>query len=204
MQAKTQEVESSFLTAYENDDEVWRNYRRALFIEGLTSAVIRKHEKTIKEYITELGARGALDDVTVDEGADSLDITSGHRDSSGGAEVPIKGRGDSLKSEQWSLAVDQPPQSSRHTSIDETALLQGPSPPDAMENVRGVKGRPLNIGLKRQVHLGTELLSLRLNSLVREAVTPDLFQDLSLVLLMGRMQTPPDLCAAQAGKLSCR
>jgi hypothetical protein len=66
----------------------------------------------------------------------------------------IEERGDGLKSEQWSLTVDQPSQSSHRTSIDGTALLQGPSPPDAMENVRGVKSRPLNVSLKRQRSFG--------------------------------------------------
>ncbi|KIM98620.1 hypothetical protein OIDMADRAFT_31398 [Oidiodendron maius Zn] len=60
--------EGSILTSYAEDDKkVWKEFRRGLIKEGFSSKVIEKHGKTIREYIMELGTRGALDDVLPDE-----------------------------------------------------------------------------------------------------------------------------------------
>jgi hypothetical protein len=59
--------EGSILTSYAEDDtKVWKEFRRGLIEEGFKSGVIERHGKIIKEYIMELGTRGALDDVLLD------------------------------------------------------------------------------------------------------------------------------------------
>lgn len=147
MQAEMQGDASSILTKStidENDEKaVWRDFRRALIMEGYSSNVIQKHKETIKDYITELGDRGALDDVTVEEGVESPDISSSHEDRSYGGAVPVAERQDTLQSEQQSLVVDQAGESSHPFIIDERPLSP-PSLPEAMENIRGVRSRPLN------------------------------------------------------------
>ena len=55
--------EGSVLTTYADDDKaVWKEFRKELIGEGLSSTIIRKHKRLIKAYIKELGDRGLLDD----------------------------------------------------------------------------------------------------------------------------------------------
>jgi len=62
LQAKTRE--GSVLTSYAEDDKTfWKDFRRELIKEGFSSAVLSRHKAVIKEYVMELGSRGALDDL---------------------------------------------------------------------------------------------------------------------------------------------
>ena len=55
----------SILTTYEDDDKaVWKEFRKELYQEGLSSAIIEKHKPHIKDYIRELADRDLLDDET--------------------------------------------------------------------------------------------------------------------------------------------
>ncbi|CZR50187.1 uncharacterized protein PAC_00059 [Phialocephala subalpina] len=66
LQAKTRE--GSVLTSYAEDDKaVWKDFRRELIHEGFRSSMLKRHESVIREYIMELGSRGALDDTQNDE-----------------------------------------------------------------------------------------------------------------------------------------
>ena len=57
--------EGSILTIYEDDDKaVWKEFRKELYREGISSTVIGKHKRLIKAYIKELADRGVLDDET--------------------------------------------------------------------------------------------------------------------------------------------
>jgi hypothetical protein len=61
MQAKIKE--GSIWTSYADDDKAfWRIFGRELVKEGFSSAILRKHESIIKDYLTGLGSRGAFDD----------------------------------------------------------------------------------------------------------------------------------------------
>ena len=63
--------EGSVLTSYPDDDKnAWRELRRELVRDGFRDDIMRKHMKTIKAYVKELGSRGILDD--------SHDSTSPH------------------------------------------------------------------------------------------------------------------------------
>ena len=65
LQARSRD--GSILTSYAEDDKrVWKEFRRGLVRERFSSKVIEKHGKTIREYIMELGTRGALDNVLPD------------------------------------------------------------------------------------------------------------------------------------------
>jgi hypothetical protein len=65
MQAKAlREGEGSILTTYSGDDKTfWKELRRELIKEGFSSDALQKHKEIIKEYVLELGNRGALDDI---------------------------------------------------------------------------------------------------------------------------------------------
>lgn len=55
--------EGSSLTTYQDDDKaVWKEFRRELIWDGVSSDIIQKHKKTIQEYVKELGSRGFLDE----------------------------------------------------------------------------------------------------------------------------------------------
>jgi hypothetical protein len=64
MQAKAPRAgEGSILTTYAGDDKaIWKDFRRELIREGFSSEVLERHMETIKNYVLELGNRGALDD----------------------------------------------------------------------------------------------------------------------------------------------
>ncbi|TVY33243.1 hypothetical protein LSUB1_G007932 [Lachnellula subtilissima] len=62
MQAKSHE-EKSILTTYGDDNkEIWKALRRELLEEGFSGRLLDRHKSTIKKYLMELGARGALDE----------------------------------------------------------------------------------------------------------------------------------------------
>jgi hypothetical protein len=65
MQAKSPKAgEGSILTTYAGDDKsIWKDFRRELIKEGFSSNILKKYKEIIKEYVLELGDRGALDDV---------------------------------------------------------------------------------------------------------------------------------------------
>ena len=65
IQAKAPKAgEGSILTTYAGDDKaIWKDFRRELIREGFSSEVLERHMGTIKDYVIELGNRGALDDV---------------------------------------------------------------------------------------------------------------------------------------------
>ncbi|KAH6678687.1 hypothetical protein B0J14DRAFT_328599 [Halenospora varia] len=67
IQAKSK-VEGSVLTNYTGDDrKVWREFRRGLVEEGFKSEFLKKHKKTIIDYVVELGQIGALDIISEDD-----------------------------------------------------------------------------------------------------------------------------------------
>jgi len=54
--------EGTVWTTYEDDDRAfWRELRRGLVKEGYRSKVLHKHKHLIKDYVEELGRRGAFD-----------------------------------------------------------------------------------------------------------------------------------------------
>ena len=54
--------DGSVLTTYADDDKhVWKDFRRELYSEGYSSAILRQYRGTIMAYIKELGNRGILD-----------------------------------------------------------------------------------------------------------------------------------------------
>lgn len=60
--------EGSILTSYTNDDKTfWKEFRRELIKEGCSSRVLMQHETVIRDYVKELGDRGALDEVSLDD-----------------------------------------------------------------------------------------------------------------------------------------
>lgn len=62
MQASSHE-EKSILTTYAEDDKaIWKTFRRELIKEGFSSRLLDEHKRAIKEYVIELGERGALDE----------------------------------------------------------------------------------------------------------------------------------------------
>jgi hypothetical protein len=73
MQASSHE-EKSILTSYAEDDKlIWKGFRRELIKEGFSSQLLYKHKKTIKDYVMELGERGALDELVPDSVGPSLE-----------------------------------------------------------------------------------------------------------------------------------
>lgn len=55
--------ESSVMTTYpEDDQDIWRQFRRELIGEGFTSETIRKFSKDLKIYLRTLSAEGRLDE----------------------------------------------------------------------------------------------------------------------------------------------
>lgn len=75
MQASAGRNEGSVLTSYANDDKAfWREFRRELVKDGYSSNVWRKHKTLIKDYVKELGSRGALDELPVDNAEDAINI----------------------------------------------------------------------------------------------------------------------------------
>jgi hypothetical protein len=76
MQAKAPKArEGSILTTYAGDDKaIWKDFRRELIKEGFSSEILQRHKETIKDYVMELGSRGALDDIG--DGGDSGDSDS--------------------------------------------------------------------------------------------------------------------------------
>jgi hypothetical protein len=70
--------EGSILTSYTNDDKsFWKELRRELFKKGCSSKVLKRHKTTIKNYVFELGATGALDELPHDEPELSPEVTAG-------------------------------------------------------------------------------------------------------------------------------
>lgn len=70
----------SVLTDYTNDDKTfWRELRRELIRDGHSSSVLKQHKSLIKEYIAELGDRGALDEAEV--GPEPPDLEPNSEDS---------------------------------------------------------------------------------------------------------------------------
>jgi hypothetical protein len=62
LQAASGNRDGSILTSYADDDKaIWKAFRRELVEEGFSSRVLSKHKELIKDYVLELGARGALD-----------------------------------------------------------------------------------------------------------------------------------------------
>lgn len=62
LQANSGDREGSLLTSYGDDDKaIWKEFRRELLKEGFSSDELRIHKSLIKDYVMELGARGALD-----------------------------------------------------------------------------------------------------------------------------------------------
>lgn len=76
MQAKSPKVgEGSILTTYAGDDKaIWKDFRRELIKEGFSSGVLQRHKETIKDYVMELGDRGALDDNEDDFGVGDFSL----------------------------------------------------------------------------------------------------------------------------------
>ncbi|KAH8784532.1 hypothetical protein F5882DRAFT_404444 [Hyaloscypha sp. PMI_1271] len=76
MQAKSPKAgEGSILTTYAGDDKaIWKDFRRELIKEGFSSGVLQRHKETIKDYVMELGDRGALDDNEDDFGVGDLSL----------------------------------------------------------------------------------------------------------------------------------
>ena len=76
MQAKAPKAgEGSILTTYAGDDKsIWKDFRRELIKEGFSSEVLQRHKETIREYVMELGSRGALDDLENDIGVKDLSL----------------------------------------------------------------------------------------------------------------------------------
>jgi hypothetical protein len=55
--------EGSVMTEYANDDQaIWREFRRELISEGFSSDSIRKHKMHLKDYLRSLHAGGHLDE----------------------------------------------------------------------------------------------------------------------------------------------
>ncbi|CZR57781.1 uncharacterized protein PAC_07670 [Phialocephala subalpina] len=74
MQANAGHKEGSVLTSYANDDKAfWKEFRRELVNDGYSSDVWRKHKTLIKDYVKELGNRGALDELSVDNAEEDID-----------------------------------------------------------------------------------------------------------------------------------
>ena len=64
----TEHREGSVLTAYTDDDrDAWRELRRGLVKAGFRDSLVRTHMDTIMAYVKELGDRGVLDNIDVDE-----------------------------------------------------------------------------------------------------------------------------------------
>jgi len=77
LQASSGNREGSILTSYGDDDKaIWKQFRRELLKEGFSSHKLRTHKGLIKDYVIELGVRGALDVWNVEEvTAASKDMT---------------------------------------------------------------------------------------------------------------------------------
>ena len=68
MMATSDSHDGSVMTAYANDDRnTWRELRRELAGEGIMNSVVRKHKRIIMTYMKDLGSRGILDAVDINE-----------------------------------------------------------------------------------------------------------------------------------------
>lgn len=76
MQARSHE-EKSILTTYTEDDKnVWKTFRRELIRDGFSHRTLGKHKETIKQYVMELGERGALDEPVPNRDDDGGEIST--------------------------------------------------------------------------------------------------------------------------------
>lgn len=74
IQAGEGHKEGSILTTYANDDKAfWKNFRRGLFKDEFSSAVVKKHEKHIRAFVKELGDRRAFDELSLEDMDSSTD-----------------------------------------------------------------------------------------------------------------------------------
>lgn len=69
LQASNVNAGDSILTHYTDDDQaIWRDFRRELIQQGYSSSFLMKHKEAIQNYIYELGQMGALDELPECEG----------------------------------------------------------------------------------------------------------------------------------------
>jgi hypothetical protein len=68
LQAGSNNREESILTSYADDDrKIWKQFRRELLAEGFSSTTLTRNKSLIKDYVLELGERGALDIADTEE-----------------------------------------------------------------------------------------------------------------------------------------
>jgi hypothetical protein len=112
MQARAPKAgEGSILTTYAGDDKaIWKDFRRELIKEGFSSDLLQRHMETIKEYVMELGSRGALDDI--EDNIDVRDLSLDNRAESYESEVTTEEKG--LKHPEI-----EPQEDSEETTVEE-------------------------------------------------------------------------------------
>jgi hypothetical protein len=111
LQAKSGDREGSILTSYTNDDKaIWKEFRRELIKEGFSSSVLRRNKNVIKDYVLELGARGALDNPD-HSNIPVLDV------------FPVMEQQDVL----WGQECDGPPRDAPDENVQDVAAVQGPN-----------------------------------------------------------------------------
>lgn len=167
MMSKSKGPEGSIFTAYADDDQaVWREFRRELVQDGFSSSVITRHKKLIKSYIEELGSRGLLDDRIQDIEAVEQDFKF-HRNSNDATEeqdfksdlAPItEAKEQDPKSDLAPMneAVEQELESDRslENTAEEQDLRNDPAPMNEVEK-QGLKSDPARTNEAEEQDLGS-------------------------------------------------
>jgi hypothetical protein len=125
-----QNRDGTIWTNYDNDDKsFWRQLRRDLINEGYHSKALVKHKELLKNYVAELGQRGAFDEVSSDEDTeiDQDDEEHGSREAT---EIDEDGRSEPYNSASEGDGIcseDEGPDKSREPAKFKTGQQQGAS-----------------------------------------------------------------------------
>jgi hypothetical protein len=123
-------------TSYENDDKsFWRQLRRELVREGYRSSVLHKHKGLLKDYVEELGRRGAFDQVDSEKSEDEDEVEDG-------------GSQESMEPEDDCSAVTESEGSDPEDSDLDPLLLNDNS--DQLEEIAGPDPLPSASSLQNQ------------------------------------------------------
>ena len=150
--------EGSILSTYSNDDEsVWKEFRRELVKEGFRSSMIHKHKDLIKAYLYELGNRGLLDgedpDTLQEEKDDSiLDIEPDFQSEKGSPAATQPVKSSSLWDNHQRYSNYPEVSASEHRSLSVSSnMSEGPAESnDTDVAIRGNNG----VGLELQTKQG--------------------------------------------------
>lgn len=112
--------DGSILTSYTDDDKLfWKEFRRELVKEGFPSSVIKKNRRVIMKYVMELGSRGLLDEIRLDEDYLQADATLSAE--LAGATISTKDK--TVNVEEWEENFDAE-QEQMHPELEESGAAR--------------------------------------------------------------------------------